>query len=515
MNIINETILISRKMLVRWNDLNNGQMVNKTNNKPSNVDDDMTNPNVTSNNKSANSDLYQALFPIYYISKLSGVFPMRFVRQVSGRYQGRLSIIDSIYSLCLMTCLISVQIWGFWCDLRRGWENSTRLKSQNAIIFSASDVLGLMSLMAVSIISSIIYWQQVQTIIDKLIDCDEKLGILSPKKLQRYTILLTICSLSYCIIVSYLDVRSWNYKVQLNKKLDNTGPFNYLPLYFMYITIIMMEVQYSIIVYNVSQRFFRINKTLENILKSSKITNQFRKDLGLAGEFRDQEQYITYIRQEMIGNTRMFRKSKIMDSIVANDGRSFTDSISQLVTVHATLCDTVLLINTVYGVIVLVITITCLIHLIITPYVLIMEADVKRESLFVTVEGLWCIFQIWRLLVIVEPTYATIMQGKKTAVLVSQLLSMDHDREGTKQLEIFSLQLLHRPLEFTACGLFTLDRTLITSLAGAVTTYLVIIIQFQKEDNTKGNFDIILKNATQMLKNATILHNITAGRLGL
>ncbi|EFN67318.1 Putative gustatory receptor 28b [Camponotus floridanus] len=186
------------------------------------------------------------------------------------------NIIKIIYrSLCLMTCLISVQIWGFWCDLRRGWENSTRLKSQNAIIFSASDVLGLMSLMAVSIISSIIYWQQVQTIIDKLID------------------------------------------------------------------------------------------------------------------------------------------------------------------------------------------------------------------------------------------------GKKTAVLVSQLLSMDHDREGTKQLEIFSLQLLHRPLEFTACGLFTLDRTLITSLAGAVTTYLVIIIQFQKEDNTKGNFDIILKNATQMLKNATILHNITAGRLGL
>jgi len=38
----------------------------------------------------------------------------------------------------------------------------------------------------------------------------------------------------------------------------------------------------------------------------------------LAGDFRDQGQFITYIQQEMIGNTRMFRKSKIMDSIVAN-----------------------------------------------------------------------------------------------------------------------------------------------------------------------------------------------------
>ncbi|XP_025267451.1 uncharacterized protein LOC112638980, partial [Camponotus floridanus] len=97
MNIINETTLMSRKMHVQWNDLDNGQMTNKTNNKPSNLDDDVANPNVTSNNKSANSDLYQALFPIYYISKVSGVFPIRFVRHVSGRYQGRLSIIDSSY----------------------------------------------------------------------------------------------------------------------------------------------------------------------------------------------------------------------------------------------------------------------------------------------------------------------------------------------------------------------------------------------------------------------------------
>ncbi|KYM83296.1 hypothetical protein ALC53_06227 [Atta colombica] len=56
------------------------------------------------------------------------------------------------------------------------------------------------------------------------------------------------------------------------------------------------------------------------------------------------------------------------------------------------------------------------------------------------------------------------MIGKKTTVLISQLLSISCDKESRKQLEIFSLQLLHRPLEFSACGLFTLDRTLVTSL---------------------------------------------------
>ncbi|XP_029178697.1 gustatory receptor for sugar taste 43a-like [Nylanderia fulva] len=511
-NVIDETALMSRKMHLRWNDFDKQQTANKmTNNKPLNVDE----YNVASNNKSINSDLYQAVFPIYHISKLTGVFPTRFVRQVSGRYQGRLSVIDSIYSLLLLAILLGSEIFGFWRDLRHGWESSTRLKSQNAVLVTSGDVLGVMSLTAASIIGSILYWQHVQIVIDKLVECDEEMGILSPKKLQRVTILLTLASLSYTISLSCLDVYTWKYEVKLNNKPDATGPFNYLPLYFMYIVIIMMEVQFAILVYNVGQRFFRINKSLENILNSSKITNQFRKDLGLAGDLRDQGQLITYIQQEMMGNTRLFRKSNIMDSTVANDNRSFTDRISRLLAVHSSLCDTISLINSAYGVVLLVITVTCLIHLIITPYFLIMEADGRRDPLFLAVQALWCVFHIWRLLMIVQPTYATTMQGKKTAELISQLLPVSPDKEGTKQLEIFSLQLLHRPLEFTACGLFTLDRTLVTSIAGAVTTYLVILIQFQKEDDTKGSFDNILKNATQMLKNATTLHNITAGRLGL
>jgi len=49
----------------------------------------------------------------------------------------------------------------------------------------------------------------------------------------------------------------------------------------MYIVIIMMEVQYAIVVYNVNQRFCRLNKNLENIFNGGRITDQFKKDLGL------------------------------------------------------------------------------------------------------------------------------------------------------------------------------------------------------------------------------------------
>lgn len=69
-------------------------------------------------------------------------------------------------------------------------------------------------------------------------------------------------------------------------------------------------------------------------------------------------------------------------------------------------------------------------------------------------------------------------QGKRTAALVSQLLSCCFEADARRELEIFSLQLLHRPLEFSACGLFSLDRNLITSIAGVITTYLVILVQY-------------------------------------
>ncbi|XP_069677283.1 putative gustatory receptor 28b [Periplaneta americana] len=74
---------------------------------------------------------------------------------------------------------------------------------------------------------------------------------------------------------------------------------------------------------------------------------------------------------------------------------------------------------------------------------------------------------------------AEITQANRTAVLVHKLLSKTKDPEVREELQLFSLQLLHRKVQFTACGFFPLDFTLLYSIVGAVTTYLVILIQFQ------------------------------------
>ncbi|XP_002133615.3 putative gustatory receptor 2a isoform X2 [Drosophila pseudoobscura] len=51
----------------------------------------------------------------------------------------------------------------------------------------------------------------------------------------------------------------------------------------------------------------------------------------------------------------------------------------------------------------------------------------------------------------------------------------------------FSLQLLHQRLYFSAAGFFNVDNTLLYTIVGATTTYLIILIQFHMSESTMSN----------------------------
>ncbi|XP_043660382.1 putative gustatory receptor 2a isoform X1 [Drosophila teissieri] len=54
------------------------------------------------------------------------------------------------------------------------------------------------------------------------------------------------------------------------------------------------------------------------------------------------------------------------------------------------------------------------------------------------------------------------------------------------QITQFSLQLLHQRLHFSAAGFFNVDCTLLYTIVGATTTYLIILIQFHMSESTIG-----------------------------
>ncbi|XP_037725844.1 putative gustatory receptor 2a isoform X1 [Drosophila subpulchrella] len=54
------------------------------------------------------------------------------------------------------------------------------------------------------------------------------------------------------------------------------------------------------------------------------------------------------------------------------------------------------------------------------------------------------------------------------------------------QITQFSLQLLHQRLHFSAAGFFNVDCTLLYTIVGATTTYLIILIQFHMSESSMG-----------------------------
>ncbi|XP_021942396.1 uncharacterized protein LOC110841299 [Zootermopsis nevadensis] len=76
--------------------------------------------------------------------------------------------------------------------------------------------------------------------------------------------------------------------------------------------------------------------------------------------------------------------------------------------------------------------------------------------------------------------FTLLYSGNRTADLVHKVMNVAQDVDVKKELELFSLQLVHRKVEFTACGFFPINFSLLYSIVGAVTTYLVILIQFHK-----------------------------------
>ncbi|XP_032294481.1 putative gustatory receptor 28b isoform X2 [Drosophila virilis] len=118
----------------------------------------------------------------------------------------------------------------------------------------------------------------------------------------------------------------------------------------------------------------------------------------------------------------------------------------------------------------------------------------KRESKFKTVEfvtffSCQMILYLIAIISIVEGSNRAIKKSEKTGGIVHSLLNKTKSPEVRDKLQQFSMQLMHLKINFTAAGLFNIDRTLYFTISGALTTYLIILLQFTSNSpsNESGN----------------------------
>ncbi|XP_022179783.1 uncharacterized protein LOC111040258 [Myzus persicae] len=122
-----------------------------------------------------------------------------------------------------------------------------------------------------------------------------------------------------------------------------------------------------------------------------------------------------------------------------------------------------------------------LLHLMLTPYMLsltILNEDIDILS-YILECTLWFIIHILRVVLMIYPCALLGEEAAKTQILLGSYLNTKIDLFDIKRIETYAQQLAANTPEFSIYSMFIIDKQLVITLTGAVTTYLVIILQLQ------------------------------------
>lgn len=116
----------------------------------------------------------------------------------------------------------------------------------------------------------------------------------------------------------------------------------------------------------------------------------------------------------------------------------------------------------------------------ITTLFVLFRTVVFKDDQLVSVVGafvLWSIFYSTYMVAVIAIGHVLKTKGKIIAHRIHDAFYECRDEKMRQDLMIFSLQLTHCHPEFS-CGLFVFDWTVMYSIISAITTYLMILVQF-------------------------------------
>ncbi|XP_037958834.1 putative gustatory receptor 2a [Teleopsis dalmanni] len=102
----------------------------------------------------------------------------------------------------------------------------------------------------------------------------------------------------------------------------------------------------------------------------------------------------------------------------------------------------------------------------------------SSNLLTIVANTIWTFPHIFNILVLAVICQSTVQTTINIALALHHTKSDILNDNYNTVIEQFSLQLLHQKFAFSAAGFFNVDCTLLYTIVGAITTYLIILIQF-------------------------------------
>ncbi|XP_055632637.1 putative gustatory receptor 28b [Toxorhynchites rutilus septentrionalis] len=117
-------------------------------------------------------------------------------------------------------------------------------------------------------------------------------------------------------------------------------------------------------------------------------------------------------------------------------------------------------------------------YLFITIYRYVRYSSDPYERLSISILFM-CILNFYELYCVADVSEMCVEQSNKTSEILQRFNGLNMDARLQQSMEIFLIQLMHHPIKFTACGMFTLDYSMLFSIITSATSYLIILIQFE------------------------------------
>nr|XP_015840755.1 PREDICTED: putative gustatory receptor 28b isoform X1 [Tribolium castaneum] len=367
--------------------------------------------------------------PCLYIFKFFGLYSL----SIGSVDANRETLLGIVWSLVVVFCCMSNAIYGIV-------HRNVQFKSLLLTLTDTMEICIAFTNATVSIIFLLVIRRKLSSYLQKLSKCDEEFRRLIHKQKYKRTKRLNriigfgLALLLVVIICTYLWFDTTLYMSEITFVMIGDS----MAYCFPFIIGLLVTAQFSLMTLLLKQRFVWINeKLIQTKLTSALIDDEIIPTLE---------------------NLR--RKHDILSSLGAHLNKIYSVPLL-LTTLHHFI----------------VIIVTCLLHL--------QDSKPLKQGhsrlLYNLYDCLVLIFHSVETVAMVMVCSKTRNEAKNTANILHHFPKTFTQVDSFIQL--FSMQLLDDEVEFWACRIFIINETLLFSMVGAVTSYLIIVFQMEIDNN--------------------------------
>jgi hypothetical protein len=434
-------------------------------------------------------DFRSSILPLYYVSKIMGLAPFQCNNKVlvdrrrknTNACALRPSVVWSLFVFLFhLTSYLSLMIWSIMCDYR-GYALSVTIPDAATIFLMYSTCFA-------SLVGAVFYRRRTESLMMNFAILDQVLLQENRDHIYRRTrlILLIELALLVALLIGFYcyHVYVWSYGTSyiylIAKDLTNFSN-------------IISVIQYINIMFFLRHRFRVVNQKLATSCdgESVKINHSLMKQHTVTN--RTSNSAIQILNSASNSESRVSQNYFLHAELSLPINNQRLEEVSRVYTLRqafSDLYDITEVINKIYGYQILFEIAYNFVSLVsYLYYALEVLTKVKKagdrnargESAIMLEVGsslCWVAQNMVRTLAITASCFGASDEARRAGIVVHKLLLRRRLRAETlAELQLFSSRLTSNKVEFTAAGFFTVNLSLVYSMVGAATTYIIILIQ--------------------------------------